>query len=289
MQRRTRRRGFTLIELLVVIAIIALLMGLLLPAVQRAREAASRISCANNLHQLGLAMHHYENVHQRLPPNRLQAGYATWAVLLLPYVEQDNLYYQWNLSLTYYQQNNVARLSAVKSYFCPSRRTTDSPPAASVAGDEPSWGGGSHLPGALGDYAVCLDPSGHDETDKACPNMHGPFQQRTGFRFADFTDGLSNTLLIGEKHVPQGQQGVGWWDCSLYNGDYYHCSTRAASRAMPLTTNPRDPGWKFGSLHTQVVQFCFADGHVHALAESINPYTLELLSMRNDGQVIPDY
>ncbi len=119
--------------------------------------------------------------------------------------------------------------------------------------------------------------------------MHGPFQAGTGFRFADFTDGLSNTLLVGEKHVPIGRFGVGWWDCSSYNGNYYKCSTRTAGVAFPLTTHPHDTGWKFGSMHTQVVQFCFADSHVQSLPESINPYTLELLVKRDDGLVIPDY
>src|SRR5713226_3851460 len=90
-----RRSGFTLIELLVVIAIISILMGLLLPAVQKAREAASRISCANNLKQIGLAMHSYEGIHDRVPPSRLSEGMATWLVLILPYVEQDNLYREW--------------------------------------------------------------------------------------------------------------------------------------------------------------------------------------------------
>jgi hypothetical protein len=119
--------------------------------------------------------------------------------------------------------------------------------------------------------------------------MGGPFQLGTGCRFADFIDGLSNTLLIGEKHVPLGKFGVGWWDCSTYNGDYYQCSCRAGGIEFPLTTNPRDPGWKFGSMHTHVVQFAFGDAHVQALAESIDPRTLELLNQRNDGQVIPSY
>jgi prepilin-type N-terminal cleavage/methylation domain-containing protein len=159
-----RRKGFTLIELLVVIAIISVLLGLLMPAVQKAREAANRISCANNLHQLGLAMHEYENTFNVLPPSRLQVGYATWAVLILPYIEQDNLYNQWNLFLTYYEQNDVARLTAVKVFFCPSRRTASSAPLASIFGDTPSWSPGyqTEVPGALGDYAVAVDRSGHD-------------------------------------------------------------------------------------------------------------------------------
>src|SRR5690348_17377624 len=109
MAKGTRRRGFTLIELLVVIAIISVLAGLLLPAVQKAREAANRMSCGNNLHQLSLACQMYHDDMGSLPPNRLRAGYATWAVLLLPYLEQDNLYRQWDLSLTYYEQGDTAR------------------------------------------------------------------------------------------------------------------------------------------------------------------------------------
>ena len=105
----------------------------------------------------------------------------------------------------------------------------------------------------------------------------------------DFPDGLSNTFLIGEKHIPESKNGIGWWDCSTYNGDYYQCSSRTASRLYPLTTNPKDTAWKFGSKHTQVVLFCFADGHVQNIPEMTDPYILELLNQRNDGQVIPGF
>src|SRR4249920_2104502 len=92
------RRAFTLIELLVVIAIIAVLVALLLPAVQQAREAARRSQCSNNLKQMGLAIHNFENARQALPSSRLGPQHATWFVQILPYVEQTDLYNEWNLS-----------------------------------------------------------------------------------------------------------------------------------------------------------------------------------------------
>ena len=119
--------------------------------------------------------------------------------------------------------------------------------------------------------------------------VRGPFQLGAGVRFDDFGDGLSQTFLVGEKHIPMTKNGVGWWDCSSYDGGYYMCSSRAAGRLFPLATDPQDQGWKFGSRHMGIVQFVFADGHVRGIPVSINPYVLELLSMLNDGEVIPEY
>src|SRR5262249_327825 len=100
-----RRPGFTLIELLVVIAIIGVLIALLLPAVQKVRDAANRIQCANTLKQIGLAVHNFHDTRGQLPPSRLHNYHATWAVLLLPYMEQDTLYQQWDITREYYDQN----------------------------------------------------------------------------------------------------------------------------------------------------------------------------------------
>jgi prepilin-type processing-associated H-X9-DG protein len=107
------------------------------------------------------------------------------------------------------------------------------------------------------------------------------------------TDGLSNTLMVGEKHVPLGKFGVGWLDSSIYNGNYSPPTCRSAGPDCPLETDMKDDqfgsSWVFGSYHPGLCQFVFCDGSVHALRTSIDPHVLGLLASRNDGQVIGDY
>jgi prepilin-type N-terminal cleavage/methylation domain-containing protein len=297
----TRRRGgFTLIELLVVIAIISILIGLLLPAVQRVREAAARTSCSNNLHQIGLAFSMYHENYGRLPPTRLSDRHATWAVLILPYIEQGNLYSQWNLANFYYNQSDVARLTPVPIYFCPSRRAAQSAPGHSITGDQDDDSGptlGPFTPGALGDYAVSTGTDNCDGCDCDGNIFNGPFRaiinqygQSLGYiTYTDITDGLSNTFFAGDKHVLIGYFGCGVLDCSLYNGDYWMCSSRSAGPNYPIAQKPTDQIIGFGGYHMTVCQFLFGDSSVRAVSNSTNPNILALLANISDGQPIPDY
>jgi prepilin-type N-terminal cleavage/methylation domain-containing protein len=292
MSRRVRA-GFTLIELLVVIAIIAILVGLMMPAVQSAREAANRISCTNNLKQIALATHLYHDTNKRLPPSRLPNEGPSWAWMILPYLEQQNLYRLWTYGFAYYQAAGGLGNAAVPVYFCPSRRSPDqgiSGLAFNQRNDCTQFAGS---PGALGDYAASLGTNGTDYPLKLpgggtlIPN--GAFIFDKGLRLTDITDGTSNTILIGEKHVPRDSFGAYPWDCSIYDGHNPICNCRAGGVDFPVATSLADPGWKFGSNHPGLCQFALCDGSVQQIVNTINPVVLGLLTQRNDGLPIPSY
>jgi prepilin-type N-terminal cleavage/methylation domain-containing protein len=301
-----QRAAFTLIELLVVIAIISILIALLLPAVQQAREAARRADCINHLKQMGLAVLNFEQSMQTLPSSRLAPQYATWFVEIFPYIEQNNLYNSWNLTNTYYLQSSTTQTTQVSVFYCPTRRS----PMLSTQYEISSTGIPDSLqhPGAMGDYA-CNGGQFYDATVDD-PNCEGTMclaqwqvannqlvSSNPQTRLRDITDGTSQTFLIGEKHVPLskfGQSGPSWGDGSIYNGDFPRNFARLAGQPQfNLGQGPFDlvGPWhcKFGSYHPGVCQFQFTDGHVVALSNSTNLTVLNKLAVRNDGQIIDGY
>jgi prepilin-type N-terminal cleavage/methylation domain-containing protein/prepilin-type processing-associated H-X9-DG protein len=268
-----RRSGFTLIELLVVIAIIAALISLLLPAVQRVREAASKTQCVNNLKQIGLACHSYHDSYRCLPPGyRATASYPEttpgwgWGAYLLPYLEQDNLYRKIDFSQPL-QQNDLVIGMVLKAYLCPSDQVPTGPFAITDATFGPV------ASAAPSSYAACV---GSDSSEADDPTANGVFYRNSKTRFADIHDGLSNTSIIGDRAWSQVQ---GTW-AGAPNGGITRAGVRNpwpnATASAPVliqahnnwinATADADGGLDdFSSNHPGGANLLFADGSVHFL------------------------
>jgi prepilin-type N-terminal cleavage/methylation domain-containing protein/prepilin-type processing-associated H-X9-DG protein len=309
MRNSRRRTAFTLIELLVVIAIIAILIGLLLPAVQKVREAASRLSCTNNLKQIGLALHNYHDANNGFPPGYLASvpysdgqtdtapGWG-WATFILPYIEQNNLGQQFAFGQPV--QNFPGVQTTIKMYICPS----DTPPTAPFA--VPNAFGTTVCLAAPCSYAACC---GGDETDTADPKGLGVFYRNSRTRMTDITDGASETILVGERSCAYS---LGVWAGAIPGGVVlrgpYNTNPGTSTGAAPClvlahcnlinTSGDTDGGLDdFSSRHFGGANMLFADGSVHFIRSipSRNPdgsYTpdgriFQALGTRANGEVVP--
>jgi prepilin-type N-terminal cleavage/methylation domain-containing protein len=311
--RGTCRRAFTLIELLVVVAIIALLIGLLLPAVQRVREAAARASCQNNLKQIGLALQSYHDANNGLPPGYAATGAyvdgATdtspgwgWAAFTLPYLELNNVYGQLNLNQPIPNSTGIQTMS--KMFLCPS----DLPPPAAFP-----------VPDAFGNTVCLAAPTsyaascGSDASETTDATGNGVFYRNSRTRLSDITDGASGTILVGERAwarangawagaIPGGVIMRGKLNPCLPNipGAWYPSSTIAVAHAH-MNNAMADPDGSagmddFSSMHVGGSYFVFADGSVHFIVNvsSDNPngsYTadglnFQALATRAGGEVV---
>jgi prepilin-type N-terminal cleavage/methylation domain-containing protein/prepilin-type processing-associated H-X9-DG protein len=299
-QRGCRRFGFTLMELLVVIAIIAVLIGLLLPAVQKVREAASRASCQNNLHQIGLALHNYHDSQGSFPsgylcpqpqanPDYTSPGWG-WAALLLPFIEQGNLAQQINFALPIEDPSNLAgRTMIVKLYVCPSDRST----GVFTIRDKNN---APLVQAATNSYAACHGVG--VDLDEELDDFNGMFSRNSRVRFADVTDGTSNTIAIGERGAFFTQSpwagAVNFGTTRITPGAPVNnpnaiedAPTQTLAHIDVETINdPRGDPEDFFTPHTGVAVFLFADGSVHSISTGISLQLLQALSTRDSGEVV---
>ncbi len=286
-------RGFTLIELLVVIAIISVLIALLLPAVQQAREGARRHKCVNNLMQMGLALHGYHETHRVFPPGSLNptgpidntsTGYKHgWMIHLLPYLDQDVIYKMIDPGRGIYEQTNIDfTLLGLEVVHCPSSPL--SPETGSYAG--------SH----------------HEVEAPIDANDNGMLFLNSHVRLSDVTDGQQYTLMVGEI------RDYGMWQVgsrmSLRNtGTPFDTTSISTVQRKPgVTLPPPNPGFPadqstppenipdprtsvggFGSYHSGVCNFLLVDGSVRSIGSSVDTRLYQNLGNRHDGQIVSDF
>jgi hypothetical protein len=266
---------------------------MLVPAVQKVREAAARTQCLNNLKQVGVAVHGFHDAFKKLPPSRIADQYATWYVMILPHIEQGNIYGAWDVTKTYYNQPATFDVTAqVPIFLCPARR---SPPQLGQLNEDVATG----RKGTLGDYAAASSDNANDPvtaydqpgaTGSIITGMWNGTQWDSRTRFASVTDGTSNTLFIGEKHIQRSNLANVRGDRTIWNGDSIDVFARIAGPARPLQADLNgSTNQSFGSHHPGVVPFLFGDGSVRTISVACPGATLSLLVQRADGQAIPAF
>ncbi|MBI3862300.1 MAG: DUF1559 domain-containing protein [Planctomycetia bacterium] len=299
--RFRRNRGFTLIELLVVIAIISVLAGLILPAVQQAREAARRAQCKSNLKQIGLALQNYHGAYLKFPPgyvsnfdatgNDLGPGWG-WGAMLLPQLEQTNLHSTINFGQPIEAAANAApRVARGPVYLCPSDSV------------KPTWPAVMRDATGKPTSTICeVSSSGYVAVfgvSEPGIDGEGVFFRNSGIAMKDIGDGSSSTLLVGERAQSSCEAT---WVGSVTGARIF---PPAGSYAVPELQHasgmtlghtqegaPNAPGIEcnnFSSQHTGGAQFVFADGHVQFISKNINRATFQALSTRSGGEAVGEF
>jgi prepilin-type N-terminal cleavage/methylation domain-containing protein/prepilin-type processing-associated H-X9-DG protein len=312
--RRARRAAFTLIELLVVIAIIAILIGLLLPAVQKVREAAARIKCQNNLKQIGIALHAYHDALGFLPSAHVEINtqyYMGWGIAILPFLEQQNLYRQYNNALPNTDPANLPVLQTnLPVFVCPMDQRAGRLIVPETRAPTGASGKDANAPSS---YKVMSGEGDTNTTDtfagywnevqqalKAHPTGKGAFHGdvQSGLspeRLTSITDGTSNTIFVGERLTKDHPTRGPFWGNSfnLYSAgaSYPYSITLLADYdvcASQINANYCKYGW--GSLHTGGnLNFLLGDGHVTSITPGIDMKVFMALSTIAGGEVIPDF
>jgi len=315
MPRTSSPQGFTLIELLVVIAIIAILIALLLPAVQQAREAARRAQCKNQLKQIALAIHNYESSHTCFPPGQIRMSFPSsprvrgWSmyVQLLPYFDQAPLYNHWDFADPLGNESNGNTAQVLPILVCPSATISDNPFVKSSGKQYAltsycgNGGTQSHPPSATSGDGIFVGSGPVISTP--------PTAQHRLVRFRDVTDGLSNTVLLGERnhadpiydqYYSQGLVGnpMGGWGFWASSGGQLGLTDITLSGFSPINyrmpagiASPGDSPEEtlrlcaYGSQHSGGAQFALADGSARFISENLDRKILQAINTRAGGEV----
>lgn len=298
------RVAFSLVELVIALGTIAVLLGLMLPTIQRIREAANRTRCTSNLRQIGLAIANYHDSFGYLPPSREAQGKVgtSWSWLILPQLGEDNLYRKWAYLKPWEQHSPGERQAAIEAfatpvsiYFCPSRL---GPMIGSASGEDHfPWVSYGVKQVAYGNYAACGGKSGDDvlfpEVGLPIPPngafqsvLHPAYYSVFGIpkkiRYSEITDGLSQTLLVGEwLHLESAYNGANTMP-SISGNNVAVAGANPIYAPLRPRLGSRIPN-RFGSKHPGICQFVFCDGRVQQVNVNTDPVILGLLAQRNDG------